>query len=296
MDITLRHLTKVYPGGVRALNDANLTIPHGMFGLLGPNGAGKTTLMRLLAGILLPSRGTIHVGNYDAATERGRAEVKRLLGYLPQELGLYPDLSAYEFLDYIGILKGLQDRKSRQQRVSLLLETVALSDVAHRKLKTFSGGMKRRVGIAQALLNDPQLLIVDEPTAGLDPEERIRFRNLLTTLAGDRTVLLSTHIVEDIAQTSQNLAVMRSGQVIFQGTTAQLISEARGHVWIITTQGDRPEGDCSIVSILPMGASTQYRVVGEERPVSHQAQFAEPTLEDGYVWLMHGQQARAKSL
>lgn len=296
MDITLRHLTKIYRGGVRALNDANLTIPHGMFGLLGPNGAGKTTLMRLLAGILLPSSGTIHVGNYDVATERGRAEVKQLLGYLPQELGLYPDLSAYEFLDYIGILKGLQDRKSRQQRVSLLLETVALSDVAHRKLKTFSGGMKRRVGIAQALLNDPQLLIVDEPTAGLDPEERIRFRNLLTTLAGDRTVLLSTHIVEDIAQTSQNLAVMRSGQVIFQGTTAQLISEARGHVWMITTQGDRPEGDCSIVSILPMGASTQYRVVGEERPVSHQAQFAEPTLEDGYVWLMHGQQARATSL
>jgi ABC-2 type transport system ATP-binding protein len=296
MDITLRHLTKIYRGGVRALSDANLTIPHGMFGLLGPNGAGKTTLMRLLAGILLPSSGTIHVGTYDTATERGRGEVKRLLGYLPQELGLYPDLSAREFLDYIGILKGLQDRKSRQQRVSLLLETVALSDVAHRKLKTFSGGMKRRVGIAQALLNDPQLLIVDEPTAGLDPEERIRFRNLLTTLAGDRTVLLSTHIVEDIAQTCQNLAVMRSGQIVFQGTTVQLMSEAREHVWIITTQGHRPQGDCSIVSILPMGESTQYRVVGEERPSSYQAQFAEPTLEDGYVWLMHDQQARATSL
>ncbi|HEY4389595.1 MAG TPA: ABC transporter ATP-binding protein, partial [Ktedonobacteraceae bacterium] len=292
MDITLHHLTKIYRGGVHALNDVNLTIPHGMFGLLGPNGAGKTTLMRLLAGILRSSSGTIHVGEYDAATEHGRGAIKQLLGYLPQELGLYPDLSAREFLDYIGILKGLQDRKSRQQRVSHLLETVALSDVAHRKLKTFSGGMKRRVGIAQALLGEPQLLIVDEPTAGLDPEERIRFRNLLTTLAGDRTVLLSTHIVEDIAQTCQNLAVMRSGQVTFQGTTAQLIGEARGHVWIVPTQGSRPDGDWSIVSVLPMGATTQYRVVGKERPSSPHAQFIEPTLEDGYVWLMHGRHAR----
>ena len=161
-----------------------------------------------------------------------------------------------------------------------------------RKLKTFSGGMKRRVGIAQALLNDPQLLIVDEPTAGLDPEERIRFRNLLTSLAGDRTVLLSTHIVEDIAQTCQHLAVMRSGQAIFQGTTAQLISEARSHVWMITTQGSKPEGDGSIVSILPMGATIQYRMVGDERQSLPQSQFVEPTLEDGYVWLMHDQSTK----
>src|SRR6202043_2393915 len=153
----------------------------------------------------------------------------------------------------IAILKGIDDRKTRQQRIKELLEVVSLSDVANRKLKTFSGGMKRRIGIAQALLNDPKLLIVDEPTAGLDPEERIRFRNLLSELAGDRTVLLSTHIVEDVAQTCRNLAIMKSGKVVFQGTTAELVGETRGKVWIITTQGIKPEGTFTVVSTLNMG-------------------------------------------
>ena len=292
MDIHIRHVTKVYRGGIHALNDVNLTIPHGMFGLLGPNGAGKTTLMRILAGILRPSSGTLHVGEHDATTERGREAIKQLLGYLPQELSLYPDLTAREFLDYIGILKGLQDRKNRQQRVSRLLEMVALSDVAQRKLKTFSGGMKRRVGIAQALLNNPALLIVDEPTAGLDPEERIRFRNLLADLAADRTVLLSTHIVEDIAQTSQNLAVVKSGQVMFQGTLAQLIGETRGHVWTMTTRGNRPEGEIAIVATLNQGTAIQYRVVSEHLP-QRDAIAVEPTLEDSYVWLMHARRTPA---
>ena len=290
MDITMRHLTKHYRGGVQALDDVNLTIPPGMFGLLGPNGAGKTTLMRLLAGILHPTSGTIHLGEHDAATERGRRAIKQLLGYLPQELGLYPDLTAREFLDYIGILKGLQDRKSRQHIVSSLLETVSLSDVAQRKLKTFSGGMKRRVGIAQALLNHPAFLIVDEPTAGLDPEERIRFRNLLSDLAGDRTVLLSTHIVEDIAQTSQNLAVVKSGRVIFRGTIAQLIGETRGHVWTMTTRGARPAENVAIVSTLNAGTAIHYRVVSAYSP-QPDAQAVEPALEDSYVWLMHAQRA-----
>jgi ABC-2 type transport system ATP-binding protein len=209
MNIEINDLSKVYRGGVQALNAIDMTIPGGMFGLLGPNGAGKTTLMRILAGILRPSSGTIHIGEFDIHTERGRTSVKRILGYLPQDLGMYPDLSAREFLDYVGILKGMDNRKARRQRVEELLETVSLTNVANRKLKTYSGGMKRRVGIAQALLNDPKLLIVDEPTAGLDPEERIRFRNLLSDLGGDRTVLLSTHIVEDIAQTCRNLAIMR---------------------------------------------------------------------------------------
>lgn len=288
MDITVRHLTKIYRGGVHALDDVNLTIPHGMFGLLGPNGAGKTTLMRLLAGILRPTTGTIHIGEHDAATERGRVAVKHLLGYLPQDLGLYPDLTAREVLDYIGILKGLHDRSSRQQTVSTLLETVALQDVAQRKLKTFSGGMKRRVGIAQALLNNPKFLIVDEPTSGLDPEERIRFRNLLSDLAGDRTVLLSTHIVEDIAQTSQNLAVVKQGHIIFQGTLARLISETRGHVWTITSSRTKPTGNFTIVSTLNMGTVVQYRVVSEYLPQSG-AVVVEPTLEDSYVWLMSDQ-------
>jgi ABC-type multidrug transport system ATPase subunit len=227
MDIEINDLSKVYKGGVQAINTIDMTIPSGMFGLLGPNGAGKTTLMRILAGILRPTSGTIQIGEYDISTERGRTSVKRMLGYLPQDLGMYPDLSAREFLDYVGILKGMDNRKTRRQRVEELLEIVSLTNVANRKLKTYSGGMKRRIGIAQALLNDPKLLIVDEPTAGLDPEERIRFRNLLSDLGGDRTVLLSTHIVEDIAQTCRNLAIMKSGKVVFQGTTAELVGETR---------------------------------------------------------------------
>lgn len=285
MNIEMKSLTKVYRGDVRALNGLNLTIPHGMFGLLGPNGAGKTTLMRTLAGILHPSSGSIQVGQHDGTSAQGRAAIKPLLGYLPQELGMYPDLSAREFLDYVGLLKGLKDRRQRQQRVEQLLEMVALSSVAGRKIKTFSGGMKRRLGIAQAIINDPQLLIVDEPTAGLDPEERIRFRNLLSDLGGGRTVLLSTHIVEDIAQTCQNIAVMQSGQVIFQGTIAQMMQATRGKVWQITTSGPRPEGNFIIVSALNLGASIQYRVVGELAPRAD-AVPAEPGLEDGYVWLM----------
>jgi ABC-2 type transport system ATP-binding protein len=290
MNITIDGLTKTYRGDVRALNGLSLTIPHGMFGLLGPNGAGKTTLMRILAGILRPTSGALRVGQHDYASEQGRVAVKNMLGYLPQELGMYPDLSAREFLDYVGILKGLQERRQRQRHVEQLLEMVALSNVAGRKVKTFSGGMKRRLGIAQAIINGPQLLIVDEPTAGLDPEERIRFRNLLSDLGGNRTVLLSTHIVEDIAQTCQNIAVMKSGQAIFQGTSAQMLQATQGKVWLINTSGPRPEGDFTIVSALNMGASVQYRVVGN-LPLAG-AITAEPSLEDGYVWLMHTQQTQ----
>src|SRR5207302_1648734 len=263
MEITINQLSKVYRGGVHALNEVDLIIPNGMFGLLGPNGAGKTTLMRILAGILRPTSGSLNVGGFDGNTEKGRTSIKRMLGYLPQDLGVYPDLSAREFLDYIGILKGMDERKVRQQRVEELLEVVDLTSVANRKLKTYSGGMKRRIGIAQALLNDPKFLIVDEPTAGLDPEERIRFRNLLSDLAGDRTVLLSTHIVEDIAQTSQNIAVMKSGRVVFQGTITQMLQEARGKVWTITSNSTKPEGNITVVSTLNMGNAVQYRVVGE---------------------------------
>lgn len=285
MQIAINKLNKIYHGGVHALNDVDLAIPNGMYGLLGPNGAGKTTLMRILAGILRPTSGSLRVGVYDGNTERGRTSVKRILGYLPQDLGMYPDLSAREFLDYVGILKGMNDHKTRQRRVEDLLDVVALRNVANRKLKTFSGGMKRRIGIAQALLNDPKLLIVDEPTSGLDPEERIRFRNLLSEMAGDRTVLLSTHIVEDIAQTCRNLAIMKSGRVVFQGTTAELINEARGKVWTVTTDGPKPQGDLMVVSTMNMGASMQYRVVGEL--IEHTgAVQTEPSLEDSYVWLM----------
>ncbi|MDQ2902579.1 MAG: ABC transporter ATP-binding protein [Chloroflexota bacterium] len=290
MYIEITHLNKVYRGGVHALNDVSLNIPSGMYGLLGPNGAGKTTLMRILAGILYPTSGKLRIGEYDGNSERGRTAIKRILGYLPQDLGIYPDLSAREFLDYIAILKGLDERSARRRRVAELLETVSLSDVAQRKLKTFSGGMKRRIGIAQALLNDPQLLIVDEPTSGLDPEERIRFRNLLSDLAGDRTVLLSTHIVEDIAQTSRNLAVMTGGHLVFHGSTSDLLREARGKVWTVTTAGDKPKGNMTVVSTLHLGETVQYRLVGELAGLPD-ATAIEPSLEDSYVWLMREQRA-----
>ncbi|HKF39086.1 MAG TPA: ABC transporter ATP-binding protein [Ktedonobacteraceae bacterium] len=286
--IMIHALSKVYHGGVYALNNVDLTIPPGMFGLLGPNGAGKTTLMRMLVGIVRPTSGTIRIGAHDGSTERGRTAVKRMLGYLPQDFGVYPDLNAREFLDYIALLKGLRDRTLRSKRVEALLEIVSLAQVANRKLKTYSGGMKRRIGIAQALLNDPALLIVDEPTAGLDPEERIRFRNLLSELGGNRTVLLSTHIVEDIAQTCQRLAVLKNGHLIYQGTTIDAIREAQGKVWIITTSGYKPEGTFTVVATLHMGTTAQYRVVGDPSPQAASVP-AEPTLEDAYVWLMREQ-------
>lgn len=294
MQIDIKHLNKVYRGGVCALTDIDLVIPNGMYGLLGPNGAGKTTLMRILAGILRPTSGSIQIGEHNGNTERGRTAIKRILGYLPQDLGMYPDLSAREFLDYVGILKGMDERKARQQRVEELLELVSLSGVANRKLKTFSGGMKRRVGISQALLNDPKLLIVDEPTSGLDPEERIRFRNLLSDLGGNRIVLLSTHIVEDIASTCRSLAIMNMGRIVFQGSTEELVSEARGKVWMVTTSGSKPAGDLTVVSTMNMGATVQYRVVGDLAE-STDATPTEPSLEDSYVWLMRDKRGAVMS-
>lgn len=286
MDIVIDHLTKMYRGGIYALQDVNLTIPGGIFGLLGPNGAGKTTLLRILAGILRPSSGGLQVGAYDGNTESGRTAIKRLLGYLPQELGLYPDLKVAEFLDYIAILKRMDDSRKRRLHVEELLETVALQDVAKRKIKTLSGGMKRRVGIAQALLDDPRLLIVDEPTVGLDPEERMRLRNLLADLGTHRTVLLSTHLVEDIAQICQRMAVLKNGQLLFQGQVTDLIGMARGKVWHVTSKEGKPAGQCTIVSTLNVGTTTHYRVVSETSPTSSALSVA-PTLEESYMWLMH---------
>jgi ABC-2 type transport system ATP-binding protein len=293
MHITVRGLTKTYRAGVTALRDVDLDVPGGMFGLLGANGAGKTTLMRILAGVLRPTAGEVRVGGHDMATESGRVAVKRVLGYLPQELGVYPDLTARGFLDYLAILKGLDDRRTRRARVAELIDTVGLEEAAARKLKTFSGGMKRRVGIAQALLNDPALLIVDEPTAGLDPEERIRFRSLLSRLAGERTIILSTHIVEDVAASCRRLAVLVAGHLVFTGSTAALMQRADGRVWTLNTSGQVPEGDLTVVSALHLGDATLYRMVGE-RPAGTCAEPAAPSLEDGYVALMRAQRDGAK--
>jgi len=283
--IEITRLTKTYEGNVRALRGIDLTIGVGMFGLVGPNGAGKTSLMRILSGLIRPTTGDVRVFGHDVTTEQGKLAAKAMLGYLPQEFGLYPNLTAYEFLDYIAALKGVADRTVRQQQIANALASVRLTDVAHRQLRTYSGGMKRRVGIAQAILGNPRLLIVDEPTAGLDPEERVRLRNLLSDMAVERTVILSTHIVEDISQSCNDLAVINQGQVLFRGSPRDLVAQARGKVWTVATSGGRPDDRLRVVSSLQLQDAVQYRVLGV--PDAHyNAQPAEPSLEDGYMWLM----------
>lgn len=284
MRIEISRLTKTYRGGVHALDGLDLDVPTGMYGLLGSNGAGKTTLMRILAGLLKPTSGTVLVGGHDIATTDGRLAVQRTLGYLPQDLGVYPDLTARQFLDYIALLKEIDSRTARRRRIGELLEVVALTQDADRKLKGFSGGMLRRVGIAQALLADPRLLIVDEPTTGLDPEERIRFRTLLSQLAGERTVLLSTHIVDDVAQTCRLLAVLAKGRLAFTGNVGELVSQADHRVWTLTTPGPAPTQG-RVIAAVPEGAGTRYRLISPTAP-DPQAHPAEPTLEDGYLALM----------
>jgi ABC-type multidrug transport system ATPase subunit len=287
VDITVTNLTKVYRHRVHALVGVDLSVPTGMFGLLGANGAGKTTLMRILACLLRPTAGTVRIGGYDPARRADRAALKRTLGYLPQDLGVYPDLTAREFLDYVALLKGLAGTPARRRRVGELLELVGLTAEADRRLKGYSGGMRRRVGIAQALLGDPRLLIVDEPTAGLDPSERIRFRTLLAQLAGDRTVLLSTHIVEDVAQTCRRLAVLSGGRLTFHGTVTDLVDRARGRVWTVRVPTGAPPPPGLAVSAIADDTGMHYRLVTPDRPTPG-ATPAEPTLEDGYLVLMGG--------
>jgi ABC-2 type transport system ATP-binding protein len=283
--IELRQVIKTYKGNIHALNGVDLTIGSGMFGLVGPNGAGKTSLMRIVAGLIRPSAGQVSVFGNNLANSKEKQAAKALLGYLPQDLGLYPNLSGREFLDYIAILKGMTDTKLRKQQISQLLEEVRLIDVADRRLKTYSGGMKRRIGIAQALLGNPKLLIVDEPTVGLDPEERVRFRNLLSGMASRCTVILSTHIIEDISHSCNALAVISQGRVVFHGSPRDLVGNARGHIFTIKTQGEQPNHGLIVVSTLQMQDGVQFRVLGNPNGYTDAVQV-EPSLEDGYIWLM----------
>jgi len=293
--IEVRGLAKIYRGGVTALSDVDLNIGNGMFGLLGENGAGKTTLMRVLAGLLRPSTGTVHVFGNDMSTLKGKQAAKALLGYLPQDLGLYPNLNAREFLDYVAILKGIGQRRDREAQIDQLLEVVRLTDVANRKIKTYSGGMKRRVGIAQALLGDPKIIVVDEPTTGLDPEERVRLRNFLGDLARRCVVILSTHIIEDISASCNQLAVLSHGRVIFTGAPSDLIRAARGKVWMLQTTESILDQGFSVVTTLQLADAVQYRVLGEATTQQFSDAVAvEPSLEDGYIWLM--KQARDAKL
>jgi ABC-type multidrug transport system ATPase subunit len=290
MEIRTHQLTKRYRAGALAADHIDLYIPGGMFGLLGANGAGKTTLMRILAGVLAPTSGKVAINGMPLDSARHRRTIQRELGYLPQELGMYPDLTARQFLDYLAILKGATDKRLRTHNVERVLDLVALSDKAKTKVGTFSGGMKRRLGIAQALLGEPRLLIIDEPTAGLDPTERIRFRNLLTDLAHDRTVLLSTHIVEDIAATCPRLAIMAAGRVIHTGDTTSVVTAARGRTWLIDVpHRSALPTDLTLVSSLDTGHHIVCRVITDGTPPQG-ARPAEPTLEDGYLALIQSRQ------
>ena len=289
--IEITSLTKTYRSGakaVHALNGIDLQIGPGMFGLLGPNGAGKTTLMRILAGIVNRSQGSVRVNGHDLATEQGKRAVKSVLGYLPQELGMYNELNAVQFVDYMAILKGLDDPRRRQQAVHKVLELVGLGENAGRKIKSFSGGMKRRVGIAQALVNDPKLLIVDEPTAGLDPEERVRFRNLLTELGQGRLVILSTHIVSDIESIATHVAVIREGRLAASGTPEELLRAAAGTAWEATLPSEELAAyrtRLTVSSAVRRPDSVRVRLVADAAPLPG-ARPVEPTLEDAYLFLI----------
>lgn len=293
MDVRVTDLTKTYNGRVRALDGVNLTITGGMVGLLGANGAGKTTLMRILTGIIPATSGSVLIGGHDVSRYAGRRAVARDLGYLPQHLDVYPDLTGREFLDYIGLLKNIDSRRARRAQVSALLERVSLSDAADRRLGGYSGGMKRRIGIAQALLGDPSLIIVDEPTAGLDPEERMRFRSLLASLGGSRTVILSTHILDDVSQTCPEVAVLATGRLVFSGPTTALVEAAAGQTFTVTTPGPPPVGDFAVVSAHASAGGTTYRLVAAIPPDG--AQPAAPGIEDGYLALMRAGRQREPS-
>jgi ABC-type multidrug transport system ATPase subunit len=229
MELRISNLSKTYSNGVVALDNISLTIPTGMFGLLGPNGAGKSTLMRTLATLQEADTGSVFFGDLDVLDEKD--EIRRLLGYLPQDFGVYPKVTAYELLDHFAVLKGLSNRARRREVVDGLLQQTNLFEVRHQRLGGFSGGMRQRFGIAQALLGDPKLIIVDEPTAGLDPQERVRFHNLLSDIGDDRTVILSTHIVSDVADLCANMAIINKGHVLLCGETQKLIYDVSCKIW-----------------------------------------------------------------
>ena len=228
--LELKNVSHVYGNGTRALDDVTLSIPRGMFGLLGPNGAGKSTLMRTIATLQSPTTGSVHFGNIDVIREPER--LRRTLGYLPQDFGVYPRVSAYDMLDHLAALKGIARASDRKQTVETLLQQVNLWSVRKKALAGFSGGMRQRFGIAQALIGNPELIIVDEPTAGLDPEERNRFHNLLVEIGENVVVILSTHIVEDVADLCAQMAVLAGGRIRLQGAPADLIQATRGRIWM----------------------------------------------------------------
>lgn len=282
MELSLDRLTKHY-GSKIAVDQVSATLGPGVYGLLGANGAGKTTLMRMLCAILESTSGEVFLDGKDVISMG--ADYRNVLGYLPQDFGYYPNYTAMEFLMYVSALKGIPGKTARK-RAGELLEEVGLSHVADKKLKTFSGGMKQRVGIAQALLNHPDILILDEPTAGLDPKERVRFRNLLSDYAGDKIVILSTHIVSDIEAIADEVLLMKKGNLIQQGTVLELVRIAEGKVWELTVpqqEAKRWQSESTVANLRHEGSQVVLRIISDHMP-SEMAVPCEATLEDLYLY------------
>lgn len=278
--LKIENLTKVYPNGVKALDNVSIEISNGMFGLLGPNGAGKSSLMRTLATLQEADSGTAFLNDIDILNNP--LELRKVLGYLPQEFGVYPKITAEQLLDHIAILKGITNGKERKELVNYLLQKVNLYEQRGKSVKGFSGGMKQRVGIAQALIGNPQLIIVDEPTAGLDPGERNRFHNLLADVGQDVVIILSTHIVDDVRELCSNMAIMNKGQIVYKGTPNNVLQELKGKVWqksIARNQVEEYQKNYKVISDKMVAGNPLIHVLSESNPGDGFEQV-EPNLED----------------
>ncbi len=296
MELRIRGVSKTYPNGVRALKDVSLTIPAGMYGLLGPNGAGKSTLMRILATLQEPDEGSIRLGDIDVV--RQKDEVRRTLGYLPQEFGVYPKVSAERLLDHFALLKGIAQRGTRKDVVEALLRQTNLWEVRRQKLGGYSGGMKQRFGVALALLGNPRLLIVDEPTAGLDPAERVRFLNLLSELGENSAVILSTHIVEDVSELCTRMAIIDRGEILLEAEPLGAMEELRGRIWrSVIPKGALAgvEREHAVISTKLLAGRTLVHVHAGAAP-GPGFEPAEPDLEDVYFSAMAGHVGRRSAL
>lgn len=287
MKIVIEGLSKIYPNGNKAINHINLEIPDGMFGLLGPNGAGKSTFMRILVTLMKPSSGKVTIDGLDLIKDR--REIRKILGYLPQDFRFFSKLTTYEFLDYAARLAGMKSARERSAAVERMLEEVGLFEARDRQANKLSGGMKRRLGIAQALINNPRLIIVDEPTTGLDPEERIRFRNLLSTIStNDVIIILSTHIVGDISSTCKNMALLNRGELVYSGAPDELIAKAKDKVWLVkATEAEYMEINekYPVISNVPTNEGWEVQVVADEIN-GYFGHTIDPNLEHAYVYFM----------
>ncbi len=287
MEIVIENLSKTYKNGNRALKQVSIKIENGIFGLLGPNGAGKSSLIRILSTLIKPTAGKVTVNNLDLM--KNRREIRAMLGYLPQDFRFFPKLKTYEFLDYTARLAGMKSSAKRKEAVASMLENVGLFEARDRKTNKLSGGMKRRLGIAQALINDPDIIIVDEPTTGLDPEVRIRFRNLLATISKrDVIIILSTHIVGDISSTCKNMALLHQGSLAYNGAPDALIEMVKGHAWVIQateTEFQQISEKFPVVSTVPISGGWEVQVVADNIN-GFNGKNIEPNLEHAYVYFM----------